>query len=327
MVEPTTRGVRIAVCAIVGCFALAIVGPAAASSELVSVRMALVDSDEFVQLPSRVGELDDGDVLDISASGFEEYGAGVVRQCDRAIASSCRNSYPVRFDEVGNARFQFRVVAAIRDACRRCSVELVSGDDVVVVDLWFGQPAPAFGRVDVTPRSAIEPGDELEVRVSGFPSGSDATVVLCRAPAVEGVDQCGSPGATNRLRVGDDGRGGARFVIETGAVGRAGAECGRGSTCAVAVLVDNLAVAQPIPITFAAIEGAEYQSARLAGGLLMALALVVLALVVWRRVDWSAVGEVAAPEIDDAVYADLDAIIAALPPEDDERELVSPRGR
>ena len=36
------------------------------------------------------------------------------------------------------------------------------------------------------------------------------------------------------------------------------------------------------------------------------------------RADWSAVGEAAAPEIDDAEYADLDAIIAALPPEEDE---------
>ena len=37
-----------------------------------------------------------------------------------------------------------------------------------------------------------------------------------------------------------------------------------------------------------------------------------------KRTDWSAVGEAAAPEIDDAEYADLDAIIAALPPEEDE---------
>ena len=37
------------------------------------------------------------------------------------------------------------------------------------------------------------------------------------------------------------------------------------------------------------------------------------------RTDWAAVGEAAAPEIDDAEYADLDAIIAALPPEEDEQ--------
>ena len=35
-----------------------------------------------------------------------------------------------------------------------------------------------------------------------------------------------------------------------------------------------------------------------------------------RRTDWAPVGEVAAPEIDEAAYADLDAIIAALPPEE-----------
>ena len=42
------------------------------------------------------------------------------------------------------------------------------------------------------------------------------------------------------------------------------------------------------------------------------------------RTDWSAVGEAAAPEIDDAEYADLDAIIAALPPEEED-ELVTTR--
>ena len=35
-----------------------------------------------------------------------------------------------------------------------------------------------------------------------------------------------------------------------------------------------------------------------------------------RSTDWAPVGEAAAPEIDDAEYADLDAIIAALPPEE-----------
>ncbi len=34
------------------------------------------------------------------------------------------------------------------------------------------------------------------------------------------------------------------------------------------------------------------------------------------RTDWSAIGEAAAPEIDNAEYADLDAIVAALPPEE-----------
>jgi len=41
-----------------------------------------------------------------------------------------------------------------------------------------------------------------------------------------------------------------------------------------------------------------------------------------QRVGQAAVGEAAAPEIDDAEYADLDAIIAALPPEEDD-ELVT----
>jgi hypothetical protein len=73
-----------------------------------------------------------------------------------------------------------------------------------------------------------------------------------------------------------------------------------------------------VPISFAAPPGSEYDANRLAAGLGLALLLVAIAAGLIRRTDWSAVGEAAAPEIDDAEYADLDAIIAALPPEPEE---------
>jgi hypothetical protein len=73
-----------------------------------------------------------------------------------------------------------------------------------------------------------------------------------------------------------------------------------------------------VPITFAAPPGAAYDPTRLALGLALASILVAIAAWLILRSDWSAVGEAAAPEIDDAEYADLDAIIAALPPEEDE---------
>jgi hypothetical protein len=46
--------------------------------------------------------------------------------------------------------------------------------------------------------------------------------------------------------------------------------------------------------------------------------VLLVAIAAWLlvRTDWAAVGEAAAPEIDGAEYADLDAIIAALPPEE-----------
>jgi hypothetical protein len=62
--------------------------------------------------------------------------------------------------------------------------------------------------------------------------------------------------------------------------------------------------------------GAEYDPVRLTAGLGVAALLLATAALFVHATDWSAVGEAAAPEIDDVEYADLDAIVAAL--EDDE---------
>ena len=57
---------------------------------------------------------------------------------------------------------------------------------------------------------------------------------------------------------------------------------------------------------------ANYDPVRLPVGLGAAVVSLSTAAMLVRRTDWSAVGEAAAPQIDDAVYADLDAIVAAL---------------
>jgi hypothetical protein len=72
-----------------------------------------------------------------------------------------------------------------------------------------------------------------------------------------------------------------------------------------------------VPVDFAAPPGAAYERTRLLLGLAAAVILLAVAAAMLRRTDWSAVGEEAAPELDDAEYADLDAIVAALPPDDD----------
>jgi hypothetical protein len=58
--------------------------------------------------------------------------------------------------------------------------------------------------------------------------------------------------------------------------------------------------------------GAAYDPMRIGIGLGIATILLLVALFFVRRTDWSAVGEAAAPEIDEAEYADLDAIVAEL---------------
>jgi hypothetical protein len=315
MTGQPTRVVSLLAGALFGFVALGGQSSAGASSELVAVSLEPPPDDEFVALAPRVGDLADGDVLDVDVTGFEPGTNGIVRQCERAASTSCRNPYPVRFDDSGAARFQFRVVRTIDGPCRRCSVELAAGDEIAKVDLWFDQPAPRFGQVNVDPSFDIASGDVLDVRVRDFPPGVEGQVVLCGVPAIDGHDRCGAVGGPTTLRVGDDGSGRAQFVVRSGEVGRDRVECGRGSTCAVAVLVDGVAVASTRPIEFADPDGAEYQPSRLIGGLVAAAALLLVAFVFHRRTDWAPVGEVAAPEIDAAEYADLDAIIAALPPE------------
>jgi hypothetical protein len=80
-----------------------------------------------------------------------------------------------------------------------------------------------------------------------------------------------------------------------------------------------------VPITFAVPPGADYDPTRLLLGLALAALFVAIGAWLVLRSDWSAIGEAAAPEIDDAEYADLDAIIAALPPEEAQEELVGTR--
>lgn len=55
----------------------------------------------------------------------------------------------------------------------------------------------------------------------------------------------------------------------------------------------------------------DYDPVRLTMGVGLAVMFLVTAAVLVRTTDWSAVGEASAPEIDDAEYADLDAIAAA----------------
>ena len=80
-----------------------------------------------------------------------------------------------------------------------------------------------------------------------------------------------------------------------------------------------------VELGFATPPGAEYDDGRLAAGLGGAALLVLAGLWLVRRTDWSPIGEEAAPEIDEAEYADLDAIVAALPPEEDDLDVLSTR--
>ena len=88
--------------------------------------------------------------------------------------------------------------------------------------------------------------------------------------------------------------------------------------CAIVVDSDEAFARAPArPVAFAAPEGAGYDPGRLFTGLAVAAAFLGFALWLLFFTDWSAIGEAAAPEIDDAEFADLDEIIAALGPAED----------
>jgi hypothetical protein len=158
-------------------------------------------------------------------------------------------------------------------------------------------------------------GERVAVEVYDFPPGTAVTAVLCAAPDASGP-RCGAPGPTAPIEIGADGTGRTTLFVGPGEVGDDRVSCARGDDCGISVVSDDVFVRAPVvPISFAAPPGAAYDPFRLALGLVLAGVLLLVAGVLLVRTDWAPVGEAAAPEIDDAEYADLDAIIAALPPE------------
>lgn len=274
-------------------------------------------------------------VLRVRVAGFRPFAEGRAEQCVTAARRECSNSIPVQFGEEGAAFFEYLVsdgfaVAARQGRCRAgaapCSVVVTARDapERAEIQTVFHDTLPPPGRIRVTPRNLLVDGDTVTVEVEDFPPGAGVRAMLCVPPDATGAERCGPPGPTAPITVGSDGTGRTELVIRTGAVGSERLPCRRGHPCGVSVASETVfARASVVPITFAAPPGTAYDATRLASGLGVAALFVALALWLVRRTDWSPVGEAAAPEIDDVEYADLDAIIAALPPEPDEEELAN----
>lgn len=266
-------------------------------------------------------------VLRIRATGFEPFVEGFAQQCGSGTTTRCGNLIPVQFDADGEARFQYLVTdrfvrGEVPGRCRSgaapCTIVVadVHGRRRGEIQSVFGGPVAPPGRITVRPATDLSlAGQTVTVRVREFPPGTRLRATVCAAPDAFGR-RCGRPGPSAPLVVGSDGTGRTDLRIEPGPVGRELASCERGDECGVSVASDAVFARAPVvPISFAAPPGAAYDPTRLVVGLaLAALLLLVGCGLIWRT-DWSAVGEAAAPEIDDAEYADLDAIIAALPPE------------
>ncbi len=298
---------------------------------VVAIRANEVDPTSFPRAYAVVGGLRPDTVLQVRVSGFDEHGTARARQCVMTDVLRCGNALEVQFDHDGNAAFQYLVTTAFADGARdgdcrlgtpRCAVvvESLDGNRRAEVLTVFVDALPPPGRVQVTPRDGLGDGSVVTVAIADYPPGARAEVLLCAPPAGSGSDRCRDLDPGDSMTVGADGTARTEVAIAAGAVGDAGMFCGRGDNCGVSVVSDALAA--PVPVTvvgFAAPPGADYDPARVGVGLSVAALLLLVGLALIRRTDWSPVGEEAAPEIDRADYADLDAMVAALPPEGDPR--------
>ncbi len=315
---------------LIGLNVIAAGGSARATTLGPEVTVEADDSDSFPDSYDVADGLEPGSVLRMRVHGFEPSTSAIAEQCVLA-ARRCGNQIPVQFDGDGEAQFQYLVndeflaSRAQSGRCRAnaapCTIVVRSNDDHThgQIQTIFLDKIPPPGRVEVTPSRGLSlDGETVTVAVHDYPSGAQVTAMLCAAPDATGP-RCGAPGPSAPLVVGRDGTGRTQLVIEPSRVGGDQVRCHRGDDCGISVASDNVFARAPVvPISFAAPPGAAYDPTRLALGLGLAAVVIVTAAWLILRTDWSAVGEAAAPEIDTADYADLDAIIAALPPEEDE---------
>jgi hypothetical protein len=316
---------------IVAMNAIATGGSAHAATVGPEVTVEADDDASFAKSYDVVGGLAPGTVLRMRAVGFPEFARALAEQCAGDDSPQCGNPIPVQFDADGVASFQYLVTDRFLGAqpapggCRAnaapCTivVRVIEGDTRGQIQTVFLDTVPPPVRIDVTPSRGLSlHGETVTVEVHDYPPGAVLEAMLCAAPDPTGP-RCGAPGPSAPLVVGPDGTGRAQLFVAPGRVGTRRARCSRGDDCGISVASDDVFARAPVvPIAFAGPPGAAYDAARL--GLGLGLAALLVAITTWliRRTDWSAVGEAAAPEIDGAEYADLDAIIAALPPEEPE---------
>lgn len=318
--------------------ARASLGPVVTVVEGQTLGTAGADADGFPDSYPVLGTLQADTVLQVRAGGFEPFTRARARQCVTAPRTVCGNAIDVQFGEEGTAAFQYLVTDDFAEGgparrCRAgappCTIVITSADGTqgAEVQSIFHDPVPPPGRIRVRPSSGLEDGQTVTVEVEDYPPGARVQAMLCAPPDATGVERCGAPGATAPLAVGPDGRGSTQLTVRPGPVGRMRVRCGPGHTCGVSVASETVFARAPVvPVTFATPAGAGYDSTRLAAGLAAAALLLGVAARLVRRTDWTPVGEEAAPEIDEAEYADLDALVAATPPEDDLDALLDRHG-
>ena len=265
--------------------------------------------------PQAVGELRPDTVLQLRLRGFDRRTTVRVAQCS---GGRCANAIRAHIGPNGNAALDYLVVDDVGGSgrCRidapvcRIVAEAFDGEGRAEITTVFEDALPPPGMLEVSPRTRLRDGDDIDVRVTGVLPGARLAVVVCSRPRHPGEERC-RPAARRDVTTDEAGAVATSLAVDAPA-------CTGDRRCEVTVRSGRAFVrATPVALSFASTPGVDYASGRVIGGLAFALALAGAALYLIRRTDWSPIGEEAAPEIDDAEYADLDAMVAALPPEDD----------
>ncbi|HEX5615646.1 MAG TPA: neocarzinostatin apoprotein domain-containing protein [Acidimicrobiia bacterium] len=242
------------------------------------------------------GDLADGDIVPVVASGFGSNVDGRVRQCAASDdARECTPGLPVRFDAIGTARFLFPVSAHVgaddeRIVCgpsATCTLEVSDQrNKVAMTVLVFGAPAPPPPEVRIEP-STVADGAPVVVTVRGLAPRERVRVVQCAAND-DGRSGCGAPGSEVDVVADASGAASAELPIRAGRVGaRIELRCSRETTCGVAVVhADGFVRAAPLEIRLSAGPSADYDGARLLVGLLIAVVLIAAAVALGVRTDW-----------------------------------------
>lgn len=297
----------------------------AQSGEAIDVELhADSPTDDFATTNRVIDDLESSAVLKIRLSGFDWFERAEMEQCVYAARVMCANRLPVQADEEGRAVVHFLVSddfsTAAGEAGRcapdrnRCTVriESIEGTAVAEIDTVFGGPARPPGRITVAPQREIDEGSTVQVTVEGYPPGQNFTAALCRAPTPPSPRTCGAPGSGAPITISDDGTGATMLTLTPGAVGSSEATCSRRTICGISLVSDDAYVrALTPPISFAGRAGPDYDNSQLVIGL--GIAALLLALAAWWMVtgEWAPPQEAAATALDEAEYADLDAMVAA----------------
>jgi hypothetical protein len=265
--------------------------------------------DRFTASYPAAGDLDDGSVLQLDLSRFAGGATGVIRQCVYAGGDQreCRRPLPVNFDEDGHARVQYQLSQSVAPELTSCtgyvrpcyvSIDDGTGGQALLMTVFDG-PLPDPGRITLSRQFGLRSGDEVEVRVTGFPPGARVYAVQCSPPWEWGPLTCDGPGPGTSMTIGGDGTARAIVTVTDGRLGTDGGPCPPSARCGISVASDDVrARAAVVPLTFEGADGARYDLGRTTMALAVCVALVAVAWWLWRRTDWDGPTEAATPEMD-----------------------------